>query len=210
MIEIPETLKQLAAHDVGAEKIARVYAEALLEQALKQGKEQEIHDELRSLIVDVLLPHPEVEDFLVSGALGRDEKARLIATTFGGRASDLLVNFLQVLNEHDRLDLIRPCAALFGALLEGQRGQMRVQVRSAVALTAEEEERLLNELRQTMRIDPVLEKAVDPELLGGLVVRVGDWLYDASVRTRLETLRNQIIENSSHEIQTGRNRFSYQ
>jgi F-type H+-transporting ATPase subunit delta len=48
---------------------------------------------------------------------------------------------------------------------------------------------------------------VDPSLLGGLVVRTGDYVYDASVRTRLETIRKQLIERSSHEIQTGRDRF---
>ena len=54
----------------------------------------------------------------------------------------------------------------------------------------------------------MLATKIDPDLLGGLVVRVGDWLYDASVRTQLETIRNQIIARSSHEIQSGRNRFS--
>ena len=49
---------------------------------------------------------------------------------------------------------------------------------------------------------------VDPDLLGGMVVWVGDWLYDASVRSRLESIRNQLIERSSHEIQSGRDRFS--
>lgn len=210
MIEVPENLKQLAAHDVGAEKVARVYAGALLDQAVKQGQEQEVEDDLRALILQVFLPHPEIEEFLVSSAIGREEKAKLIDSTFGGRANELLVNFLQVLNEHDRLELVRPSAALFRQLLEDRRGQIRVQVRSAVPLTAEEEQRLLGELHQAFQIQPVLEKAVDPELLGGLVVRVGDWLYDASVRTRLETLRNQIIESSSHEIQIGRDRFRNQ
>ena len=55
--------------------------------------------------------------------------------------------------------------------------------------------------------EPVLHTRVDPDLLGGLVVRVGDWLYDASVRTRLADIRDQVIQRSSHEIQSGRDRF---
>ena len=61
-----------------------------------------------------------------------------------------------------------------------------------------------------LRREPVLELTVDPTLLGGLVVRVGDNLFDGSVRTRIDTLRKQLIERSSHEIQSGRDRFSSQ
>ena len=56
--------------------------------------------------------------------------------------------------------------------------------------------------------EPIVERQVDPDLLGGLQVRVGDWVFDASVRTQLNNLRNQIIAESSHAIQTRRDRFS--
>ena len=81
-------------------------------------------------------------------------------------------------------------------------------MRSAVPLDEGQLERLRQELRADFRREPILTAVVDPELLGGLVVRVGDWVYDASVRTRIETVRNQLIERSSHEIQLGRDRFS--
>jgi F-type H+-transporting ATPase subunit delta len=85
---------------------------------------------------------------------------------------------------------------------------MRVQVQSAVALAQDQQERLRAELQAAFHKEPVLETQVDPNLLGGMVVRVGDWLYDLSVRTQLENIRDQIIARSSHEIQSGRNRFS--
>jgi F-type H+-transporting ATPase subunit delta len=53
-----------------------------------------------------------------------------------------------------------------------------------------------------------LQEQVDPDLLGGLIVRVGDWVYDASVRRELETLRSELIARSSHEIQSRRDQFS--
>lgn len=207
MNDLPENLKEFAVRDVSAEKIARVYAEALLNQALKQGQQQEVLDELRSLVHDVFRTHPEVEEFLVRGAGGRELKKQVIQNTFGEHASPLLLNFLLVLNEHDRLELIRPCVFLYMQQLDQRQGRVRAQVRSAVPLTPEQQERLTGELRQTLKMEPLLETTLDPELLGGLVVRVGDWLYDASVRTRMENLRNQILESSSHEIQAGRDRF---
>jgi len=58
-------------------------------------------------------------------------------------------------------------------------------------------------------VEPVLQETVDPDLLGGMVVRILDWVYDASVRARLQMLRNQLIERSSHGIQSGRDRFGH-
>ncbi|HEY2909710.1 MAG TPA: F0F1 ATP synthase subunit delta, partial [Gemmataceae bacterium] len=56
---------------------------------------------------------------------------------------------------------------------------------------------------------PILVVRVEPELIGGLIVHVGDKLHDTSVRTRLRNIRNQLLARGSHEIQSGRNRFSY-
>ena len=64
------------------------------------------------------------------------------------------------------------------------------------------------ELRTAFGRDPLLETSIDPDLLGGLTVQVGDVLYDASIRTRLEQMRTQLIERSSHAIQSQRDRFS--
>lgn len=87
---------------------------------------------------------------------------------------------------------------------------MLVEVRSAAPLSEPHAERLRHELRESFHKEPILAMKVDPDLIGGLMVKVGDWLYDASVRTQLETLRHQLIESSSHAIQSGRDRFSSQ
>jgi F-type H+-transporting ATPase subunit delta len=75
---------------------------------------------------------------------------------------------------------------------------MRVTVTTAVPLPDDQRERLRQELREKYKKEPVLTTKVDPALLGGLVVKVGDWLYDASVRTRLTNIRKQLIERGSH------------
>ena len=85
---------------------------------------------------------------------------------------------------------------------------MQVRVRSAVPLADDQRERLTGELRETFGKEPVLHASVEPDLLGGLVVQVDDWVYDGSIRTRLDILRKQLVERSSHAIQSGRDRFS--
>ncbi len=193
--------------DVGTERIARVYAEALFRAAQQHKQQDEVLAELAAFVQDVLRQDPHFEAFLSSGAIGRHRKSEVIRSVFTNRASELFINALLVLNDHERLDLIRPIMLAYRELLEDRAGRMRVLVRSAAALPDDQLGRLQEELRDTYRKEPVLETEIDPELLGGVVVRIGDWVYDHSVRTELEAIRNQIIARSSHEIQSRRDSF---
>lgn len=194
--------------DTGAQRLAEVYAEALLDAAARKGQADEALDELDALVRDLFRADARLEAFLNNHALGRDQKRAALHRLFDGRASESLRNFLQVLNDHDRLDLLRPILAAARELQNRRANRVRVRVRSAVPLSDEQRGRLVSQLRDRLRMEPQLETQVDPDLLGGLVVRVGDWVYDASVRTRLDNIRNQLIERSSHEIQSRRDRFS--
>jgi F-type H+-transporting ATPase subunit delta len=194
--------------DVGAQRVGQVYAEALFNAAEKKGQVQAVLEELDSLIRDLFAADPQFEVFLASGAIGRDQKDKVIRSVFANRASHLFTNFLLVLNHHDRLELLRPILTAARELHDQRAHRIRVQVRSAVPLPDDQRDRLIHELRQTFHLEPVLQPKVDPDLLGGMVVRVGDWVYDTSVRTQLETIRNQLIARSSYEIQSGRDRFS--
>jgi F-type H+-transporting ATPase subunit delta len=196
------------AADVGAQRVARVYAEALLNAAEKQHQADAVLEELESLVRDVFRADPQLEAFLASGVVSRENKANVLRSVFESRATETFANFLLVLNAHERLDLLRPILAALRELRDQRARRIRVLVRSAVPLPDDQRSRLEHELREAFRLDPVLEMRVEPALLGGLVVRVGDWVYDDSVRTRIETLRNQLMARSSHEIQTRRDRFS--
>jgi F-type H+-transporting ATPase subunit delta len=189
-------------------QIGRVYAEALYNAAAKQNQAREVLEELEALVAQVFRRDPRLEEFLASPAVSREHKATAIRDAFAGRANGVFVNFLLVLNEHDRLGTLRAVAALYRELFDDRAGRMRVFVQSAVPLPEDQQDRLRHELRALYNHEPVLETRVDPDLLGGLVVRVGDWLYDGSVSSRLETIRDQLIERSSHEIQSRRDRFS--
>jgi F-type H+-transporting ATPase subunit delta len=204
--EPPQPKEAIA--DVSARRIARVYAEALLNAAESQGQSEALLEEMESLVQDVFQADPLVESFLTSAAVGRNPKAEVLRSVFEPRASTLFFNFLMVLNAHDRLDLLRTILVAYRELRDERARRMRVQVQSAAPLSEEQRKRLIRELHETFRLEPLLETQVDPELLGGMVVRVGDWLFDASVRTQLQILRNQMIAKGSHEIQTRRDRFS--
>jgi F-type H+-transporting ATPase subunit delta len=189
--------------NVEALSIGHVYAEALMRNASAQHQEQEVLDELTALVEQVFRAQPHLEQVFHSGAISREKKEALIKNAFGGRCSDLFLRFLLVLNNHDRLDLLRAILAEYRALLDQKLNRVRVQVRSAVPLTQEEQDRLRDMLRQRLKSEPLLEPQVEPALVGGLVVRVGDHLWDDSVRTRLQAIRNQLIERGTHALQNG-------
>jgi len=187
--------------------VARIYGEALYKSAEQQGRVDELQGELDALVKEVFARSPEVELILSSAAISRERKQAVLDHVFGGRASDVFLHTLQVLNNHDRLDLLRHVVTAYRTIHDQKAGRIIAEVRSAVSLTDEQRHRLLETVREVSAREPVLHETIDPSLLGGLVVQVGDWVYDASVRTKLDTLRNQLIERSSHGIQGGRNRF---
>jgi F-type H+-transporting ATPase subunit delta len=203
-----DTTELQSTVNVDTQRVAKVYAESLYGAASKAYQAQQVLEELQGLIGEVFKADPKVETFLTSAVVGRDRKADLIKSVFSTRSSQTFSSFLSVLNDHDRLDLLRPILVAYRELFDQRSGRIHVQVRSAQPLPDDQRERLVLELKKAFQRDPILESRVDPDLLGGLIVQVGDWLYDASVRSNLETLRSQIIERSSHEIQSGRDRFS--
>ena len=194
--------------DVSARRIAKVYAETLLNAAQKQGQDQDVLEELGSLVRDVFEQDPRLEVLLSSAAIGRHARREAIQKVFGGRANRLFVNFLQVLNDHERLDLLRPILTAATQLYDERHRRLRVIVSSAVPLPDDLRQRLEENIRTHFHLEPVLVPQIDPKLLGGLKVRIGDMQYDGSVLSRLETLRDQILARSSHEIQSRRDRFS--
>jgi F-type H+-transporting ATPase subunit delta len=205
---IPPEEKEFKYHaDVSAQRVAKVYAEALINAAAGRNEIDAVYDQLDSLTEDLYRADPKFAEFLASGAVGRDQKAAVLRSVFQGRASELFFNFLMVLNQHERLGLLPAIREAYRDLRDERARRVRVQVRSAVSLTEDQMARLRKELQDTFHLEPVLETETEPDLLGGMVVQVGDWVYDASVRTQLENLRKQIITGSSHEIQSGRDRF---
>jgi F-type H+-transporting ATPase subunit delta len=205
---LAEAARQKTVFDAGGQRVARIYAEALVNAADKAGKTDEILEEFQSLIDDVFPAAPQLEVVLESGVIDREEKEATIRKALGNQASEMFLNFLLVLNNHDRLGNLRSILRAAIELRDERAGRIPVEVRSAVPLADDQREGLLRQLRDTFHREPVLATRIDPDLLGGLIVQVGDWLFDASVRTQIETIRNQLIESSSHEIQSRRNSFS--
>jgi F-type H+-transporting ATPase subunit delta len=199
-----------AQPDVSEQRLARIYAEALLDLCETDQCVPEVLEELRELVGSVLPRDPTLEAFFVSGAVGRHKRAEVLTQAFKDRSHPVVLQFLLVLNDHDRLFLVREVVRELVMLDDRRHRRFPVQVRTAVPLAGDQQQRLVENLQKTFRMEPIINVTVDPSILGGMILRVGDWLFDGSVRNRLNILRKQLVESSSHEIQTGRDRFSNQ
>lgn len=192
-----EQIRHATVFDDATRYVARIYAEALLGAADKRHQTQEVLEQLEELVRDVLARDSAFAQFLGSAVVGRARKHEAIRRAFQGKINEVLFHFLLVLNDHDRLDIIRETAVLMRDIFERRAGHMHVEVTSAVALDDGQRERLRRELHDKFHREPILSVRVDPDLLGGLVVKVDDWVYDGSIRARLERIRNQLIEKGS-------------
>lgn len=194
--------------DPREQSIAKVYAVAYLDAAGAAGTEAAA-EELGSFVDDVLSTQPEFDRLLRGTSLGRDDKIRLIDRVVGKLATPVFTNFLRVLARHDRLALLPGIRRLAEVESERRSGRRRVRVTSATELTSAASDAIRASLRQALQCEPILETQVDSTLVGGLVIRVGDTVYDGSVKTQVKQLRARLRERCLNEIQRGRDRFRH-
>ena len=189
--------------------LARRYAEALVDAAQKEAGVDAALAELAEIEEDVLKPHPRFAQVLASARVPSPEKDRMLRELFEGRASSLVLRFLRVLNRHGRLNILGSVLREARVLWDRRNRRIPVRVRSAVPLDEAQLDSLRQRLTRLVDGTPIVTASTDADLIGGLVVQVGDQLYDASVKHRLSQLRQRLIEGKTHEIQSRRDQFSH-
>ncbi len=195
--------------DVGFEQVGSVYGKALLSAAESAGCTEAVLEEFDTLVFDVVAKHPRFEAVLASALVSHDEKIGILDRVFGSSTSPMLLNFLKVVSNHGRLDCLRPIHSRTRELYDEMRGRVPVRLTTATPVTGETADRIARDLKTTIGGEPVVSRDVDPDLIGGAVVRVGDTVYDGSIANQLKVIREQMIDRSVHEIQSRRDRFRY-
>ncbi|QDT37730.1 ATP synthase F1 subunit delta [Stratiformator vulcanicus] len=191
--------------DPSALSIARVYAQALVEAA---GDElDDVIAELDAYFEHIAGKFPEFGAAMSGGMLSIDRVQHLIDQAFAPNCSEVFTNFLRVLAKRERLDLLPLILQQVEKVRRRLHGQKRVIVTTAVPLGDEQLDQMKSRFRNQLPFDPVVETNVKPELIGGMVIQIGDTVYDSSVRARLKQLRSRLREKTNYEIQRGRDRF---
>ncbi|MCH2131686.1 MAG: ATP synthase F1 subunit delta [Pirellulaceae bacterium] len=206
-----EQLKTRPDHvleDPGAQAVASLYARSCLNAAKEDGV-TDAQEELNSFVDEVLAQNTEFRQLLVSDQISRDEKLGLIDRVLAPRCSEFFANFVKVLIRHGRIGLIEQIREAVAEIQEEQAGQQRVNIRSAKPLSEASRRQITEQLKNKLGFDPILTESVEETLIGGLIIQVGDTVYDSSLRTRIKTLSGRLTERTLNEIQSGRDRFSH-
>ena len=188
--------------DVVEEQVAQVYAQAFLGIANQAGDTAGLVEELVSVVHDVLDRFAALEEALSSLLVGHAEKERLLDRVFSNQAAPEVLNFLKVLSAHGRLDILRTVVRSVNSQYSKQIGKVEVDLQVAEemgdALTSE----FVRVLRDSIGAEPELKIRIDPTLIAGFVVKVGDTVYDGSIKTRFEHARKAMVSRAVEGIET--------
>jgi F-type H+-transporting ATPase subunit delta len=171
--------------------VARNYAEALFELGERGGR-TELYGQLIDAVAGVVETTPAVNDLLMSPRVPKSEKSRLLAAGLTGAPNEFVL-FLQAVVRRGRGQLMGVIASEYAALLDVKFNRLRAGV--TLARTADEALRRSIEagLSKALGKQVIASFTADPQLLGGAIVRVGERVYDGSVRRRLTRLRRQLV-----------------
>ena len=172
------------------EEIAAVYARSLFEVAKEQDKLDKLRDELGEF-ADAVNESRELQMFLFSPYFSSKEKEEGLDKAISG-ADETLVNFLKLLIEKHRMPIIFRTRAEFDRLWEEENKLLPVEVTSAVELPKSTVKQIGDRIEEQTDRKVELSSTVDPDILGGIIVRVGNSVLDASIRNRLENFRKQV------------------
>ena len=179
--------------------VAGVYARALLGLARDRVEADQIEEQLADL-AGLLDANPELDGYLSSPLADDEARSAALEKAFRNRANPLVVNTLQVMNAKGRLGLLRALAESFRLANEHLRGEVDVEVTTAVELSEELRRRIaVSASRYAGRTARLIEK-VEPDLLGGLVLRIGDRKIDSSLARRIHDARENLFRRASEEL----------
>lgn len=172
-------------------RVATRYAGALLASARQAGVLDGVAESYAALL-EMHVGQTELRIFLDSPQVRTEEKKELLQNVFGGRIEPLLLNFIYLLIDKNRIENFRDIGEEFARLVEQEQGVMRARVTTAVALPADLEDKLRGKLATLTGKTMILEKRVDPAVIGGVKVVMEDKILDGTVRTNLDLLRRTL------------------
>ena len=195
-----EPQKNDSAFDDESMHVGPIYARALLSAAESSGNVEEIMDQFHSLIHDVFDKQPVLEMGLANPKLPPEEKIRVLDKVFADKMDVTLLTFLKVVSRRGRLNAIRGIYRAAAAMRDEAVGRVRVVVTTAQPLDAAATTSLKEKLQNLFKKQVSITSKVDASVLGGLIVRVGDVVFDGSVDGQLKLLKKATLAKAEIAI----------
>ena len=175
------------------EEIAQVYSRALFEAAQDQDKLDDVREQVGAF-ADAIDENRDLAVFFFSPYFSTEEKKEGLGKVLDG-ADDIVRNFLELLVEKHRMPAIHRIRREYESLWEEENKLLPVEITSAIELDEDTVKQIGDKIGERTGRKVQLESKVDPDILGGIVVRVGDRILDASIANRLESLRKQVARS---------------
>ncbi len=175
--------------------VARRYAQALYEDALQNKCVDRVDDDI-AMIQESIEGSSELNRFFEDPILTADNKLKVVKALFTDRVHDTTLGLLKLLVSKGRENIFTQIAGAYKAMRDDQLGIVEAKVRAALPLSASDEKKVAEGIETMTGKKVRLNTEVDPNILGGLIIRVGDTVYDGSVLHQLKTLRGRLEQST--------------
>lgn len=181
--------------------IRQVYSEVLYELAEEAGQVDRVMDDL-TRVESVLKEQPDFAALLNTRKIDGREKSDIINRVFAGRVAGLTIDFLHILAKRNRIGLLSGIHGKYESIVDVHSQRSLVEVTFAKMPNEERLEKLKDQLTRAMKKQVRLSVQIDPDMIGGIVIRKGDRLIDNSVRSILKRAVKTVMERSKERIES--------
>jgi len=205
---VSETASHSTTLDIGAEQFGKTYARALLGATQADGSTDQVIEQLSQICDQGLGANPRLSAAFESPRISGDEKVRVIEKLFGNEIHPTLLKFMKVMAGRDRLGYLSAVRDSAIKLHDEYVGRVVAEVRTAVPLTDALRSTVTDQLSSRLGKAVRLEERVDDSLIGGMVIRVGDTVFDSSVASRLDKIGKAAAAGFAHQLIEKAERFA--
>lgn len=195
------------ALDTGAEQLGKTYARALVGAAQNAGVTDQVVVQISEL-AQTLAGSAPLQSAFSSPRIGEDEKCRIIDRLVGPHFHPVLVTFLKVMARRGRLGYVGAVARAADDIHDDMMGRLVAQVRTAVPMDDQLRQQIVQRLSETMHAEVRLKESVDPDLIGGMVIRIGDQVFDSSVSNRMSQMRRRVQKGFAAKLMQSFEKFT--
>lgn len=171
------------------------YAKAILSFALEQHKETEVNKDML-LIANTIDESKELQLFLNNPIIKSELKKKALNKVFSTKITSLTSSLINLLIDNKRLSIIEDVAKKYTILFDSLKGIEVAKVTTAISLTDDLNKQVLNKVKEITGKQATIENIVNPDIIGGFILRIGDIQYDASIANKLQILKRQFEDES--------------
>lgn len=177
-----------------AKIVAKVYSDALFDLALENKQLEQVAEEVQ-VLKDALAQNTELLQYLNHPKVSNEEKIQTIENIFKGRFSDTTVGFLVIIVTKGRYNELRGILDYFLNEVREYRKIGKASVTSATELTEDQKQKVVDKLlASTDYVEFMMDYKIDPSIIGGLIIRIGDRVVDSSIKSKIDLMKKELMK----------------